>query len=126
VSEPETNGKIGDRSLMSNVDIVRAMFESYLAQDRGAADQLLAQGFVFTSPQDDHIDRAAFFDRCFPTAARFVSQELVHAVPTTGDEVFVIYDYELRTGEHHRNVEMVTVGDDRITETQAFFVGPLR
>jgi ketosteroid isomerase-like protein len=54
-----------------NADTVGAFYASYLAQDRAAAERLVAEEFVFTSPQDDHIDRAAFFDRCFPTADRF-------------------------------------------------------
>ena len=111
---------------MSKVESARAIFKSYLAQDRNAADRLLADEFVFTSPQDDHIDKAAFFERCFPTADRLVSQEMLHVVPTEGDDVFVMYEYELKTGERHRNVELLTVRDDRITETQVFFGGRVR
>ncbi len=77
---------------MSKVESARAIFKSYLAQDRNAADRLLADEFVFTSPQDDHIDK----------------------------------EYELKTGERHRNVELLTVRDDRITETQVFFGGRVR
>ena len=108
---------------MSNVDTVRAMFASYLAQDRETAERLIADEFVFTSPQDDHIDRAAFFERCFPTADRLVSQELYFVVPTEGDDVFVMYEYALKTGERHRNVELLTVRGQQILETQVFFGG---
>jgi ketosteroid isomerase-like protein len=111
---------------VSKVECVRAIFASYLAQDRDAADRLLADGFVFTSPQDDHIDKVTFFDRCFPTANRLVSQEMLHVVATDGDDVFAMYEYELKTGERHRNVEVLTVRDDRITETQVFFGGRVR
>jgi ketosteroid isomerase-like protein len=111
---------------VSKVETVRGMFESYLAQDRDTADRLLADDFVFTSPQDDHIDKAAFFERCFPTVERLVSQEMLYVVPTEGDDVFVMYEYELKTGERHRNVEVLTVRDDRITETQVFFGGHVR
>ena len=48
---------------MPNVETVRAIFDAYLYQDRDAADRLLADDFVFTSPQDDHIDKADFFER---------------------------------------------------------------
>jgi ketosteroid isomerase-like protein len=102
------------------------MFESYLTQDRDTADRLLAEEFAFTSPQDDHIDKAAFFERCFPTADRLVSQEMLYVVPTDGDDVFVMYEYELKTGERHRNVELLTVRDDRIVESQVFFGGRVR
>ena len=111
---------------MTNADTVRAMFDAYWKQDRASADRLLADGFTFTSPQDDHIDKAAFFDRCFPTADRFVSYDLVHVVPTDGDDVFVMYEYRLTTGEVHRNVEILTVRDGVIFETQVFFGGRVR
>jgi hypothetical protein len=39
------------------------------------------------------------------------------------DDVFVMYEYELKTGERHRNVEVLTVRDDQITEVQVFFGG---
>jgi ketosteroid isomerase-like protein len=122
----ETFGKVvREESLVSNVD-VRAMFKSYLTQDREAAERLLADEFVFTSPQDDHIDKTAFFERCFPTADRFVAHEMLHVVPTDGDDVFAMYEYELQTGERHRNVEVLTVRGDRIVETQVFFGGRVR
>lgn len=108
---------------MSNLDTVRAMFDSYLRQDRDTAERLVADTFAFTSPQDDHIDRAAFFERCFPTANRVVSQELLYVVAAAPDDVFVMYEYELKTGERHRNVEVLTVRDNQITEAQVFFGG---
>ncbi|MFJ9616261.1 nuclear transport factor 2 family protein [Streptomyces noursei] len=104
-------------------DVARACFAAYLAQDRPAMERLLAEEFVFTSPQDDHIDRAAFLAVCFPTADRVRSQEILDAVPFGGDQVFVRYAYELTTGERHRNVEVMTVRDGRLVETQVYFGG---
>jgi ketosteroid isomerase-like protein len=107
----------------ATADTVRAFFASYLAQDRAAAERLVADEFVFTSPQDDHIDRATFFERCFPTADRFKDHELLAVVPTQGDDVFVLYEYELEGGQRFRNAEVITVRDGRITESQVFFGG---
>ncbi|MFJ4923397.1 hypothetical protein [Streptomyces sp. NPDC088725] len=140
----------------SPADVVRACLESYAAQDRELAERLIADEYVFTSPQDDRIDRAAFFDRCFPTADRFAWQRILAVVPVSaasgstvagaaasawatpasatpasdGDtgpapdgDVFVQYEYELKSGERYRNVEVSTVRDGRITETQVFFGG---
>src|SRR6266508_4295570 len=61
-----------------------------------------------------------------PHLDRLVSQEMLSVVPTEGDDVFVMYEYELKTGGRHRNVEVLTVRDDRIIETQVFFGGPVR
>ena len=112
---------------MAATDVVRRMFEAYLSQDAGAAVELLADDFVFTSPQDDHISKAAFMERCFPTADRLLSQEIVELVPAAAadDAVFVMYEYVLKTGERHRNVEYIVVRDGRLVETNVFFGGPV-
>ena len=108
---------------MSNTDVVRASFEAYLAQDRSAMERLLAEDFVFTSPQDDHIGKAAFLDRCFPTADRLSSQVTLRLTDAGDDGVFILYEYELKTGERYRNAEFSTVRDGKLAETQVFFGG---
>ena len=108
---------------LAPTETVRASFDAYRAQDRDAADALLAPDLVFTSPQDDHIDRAAFFERCFPTADRFESQQILQLAAAGDDGVFLLYEYQLTTGERHRNAEYHTVRDGRIVEIQVFFGG---
>jgi ketosteroid isomerase-like protein len=108
---------------MPNTDVVRRSIAAYLAQDRETAERLLAEDFVFTSPQDDHISKAEFLDRCFPTAGRLVSQQIVHLISADEDGVFVMYEYELKTGGRYRNTEFSTVRDGQLTETQVFFGG---
>lgn len=108
---------------MANTDIVRTMFQVYLAKDQRTAVGLLADDFVFTSPQDDHIDKTAFMQRCFPTAARLVSQEILELAAVSDDGVFIMYEYELKTGERHRNAEFITVRGGKLVETQVFFGG---
>ena len=105
------------------VAVVRALFAAYLAQDRAAAERLVGDDLVFTSPQDDRIDRAAYFERCFPTASRVRHQELCEVAPTGGDGVFVMYEYELVSGGRHRNSELITVRDGQVHEVQVFFGG---
>ena len=107
---------------METTDTVRAMFAAYRTQDRRSAERLLAPDFVFTSPQDDHIDRAAYLERCFPTADRFVSQDILEVAPANAG-VFVLYEYELRDGARYRNAEFITVRDGQLAETQVFFGG---
>ncbi|MFI7408395.1 nuclear transport factor 2 family protein [Streptomyces sp. NPDC049627] len=104
-------------------DVVRAAFRHYLTQDREAALPLYADDFTFTSPQDDHIDKAAFFERCFPTADRLKEQHLLHVTPADGEVVFAYYEYELTAGGRYRNVEAITVRDGLIREVRVFFGG---
>jgi len=106
---------------MTNADVVRAMFDAYLRGDRAAAEELLGDGLVFSSPQDDFIDRAAYLERCFPTAGRVRSQVLTDVVEVSEHDVFVRYEYVLHSGAEHRNVEVITVVDGRLTEIQVYF-----
>jgi ketosteroid isomerase-like protein len=108
---------------MSNTDTVRASMDAYHRQDLDAADRLLADDFTFTSPQDDHIDKPAYLERCFPTADRFAASEVLALVPAGDDSVFLLYEYELTTGERYRNAEYITVRNGRLHETQVFFGG---
>jgi ketosteroid isomerase-like protein len=115
--------KITEEEEMSSADVVRAASQAYIAQDRAAAERLLAEDFVFTSPQDDHIGKAEFLAQCFPTADRLRSQEILQVVTAGDDGVFIMYEYELKTGARHRNVEFITVRDGQLAETQVYFGG---
>ena len=108
---------------MTPEEIVRANFDAYLSQDRSACEALLADEFVFTSPQDDRIDRQAFFERCFPTADRVSRQDLIHMVRAGDRDVFVLYEYDLVSGGTFRNAEVISVVGERIVEVQVFFGG---
>ena len=108
---------------MADTGTVRAMFDAYLAQDRAAAERLLAGDFSFTSPQDDHIGKAAYLERCFPTAGRLASQQILEVVSAGRSGVFVLYEYELKAGGRYRNAEFITVRDGQLAETQVFFGG---
>jgi ketosteroid isomerase-like protein len=108
---------------MSNIDAVRASMEAYHNQDIDIASRLLADDFTFTSPQDDHIDKSAYLERCFPTADRFASSEILALVASGADSVLLLYEYELTTGERYRNAECITVRNGKLVETQVFFGG---
>ncbi|WP_234393173.1 nuclear transport factor 2 family protein [Streptomyces pactum] len=71
----------------SPTSIVAAAFRYYRAQDRDAVTALYADDFSFTSPQDDHIGEAAFFERCLSTAGRPREQRLPHVTPADGELV---------------------------------------
>jgi ketosteroid isomerase-like protein len=108
---------------MSNIDTVRASVDAYRNQDLEAATRLLAEDFRFTSPQDDHIGKSAYLERCFPTADRFAASEIVAIVPSGDDSVLLLYEYELTNGERYRNTEYITVRNGQLAETQVFFGG---
>ena len=111
----------------ASTDVVRALFAAYREQDAAAATALLGEDFVFTSPQDEPIGPEEWLRRCFPTAGRMRSQDLVDVVEVSPGEVFVRYVYELHPvdeghqGARHRNTEVITVRDGRVVEVQVYF-----
>lgn len=111
---------------MAIIETVRASVEAYVDQDRDAAGRLLADDYVFTSPQDDHIGKAEFLERCFPTADRFMPMTILELAGAGDEGVFLLYEYELTTGQRFRNAEYSTVRNGQITETQVFFGGRAR
>ena len=52
-----------------------------------------------------------------------MSQEILELVSAGDDGVFIMYEYELKTGERHRNTEFITVRAGKLVETQVFFGG---
>ena len=82
---------------MTDTDIVRAAVDAYQRQDAVAADRLLARDFVLASPQDDHVDKGAYLEVCFPTADRFSDYESLEMVETANG-VLSLYEYELKGG----------------------------
>jgi len=100
-------------------DTVRAIYDAYVAKDRGAAERLLADDFRFTSPLDNGIDRDSYFEICWLNSADIEGFEIVHLLEH-GEQVFVTYEgRSKRTG--FRNTEILTVRDGKIAEVEVYF-----
>ncbi len=69
----------------------RDSYSAYETGDRSALDALLTDDFVFYSPPDPGIDRARYFEVCWPNHERHGSFEYVRLIEH-GDEVVVTYE----------------------------------
>jgi ketosteroid isomerase-like protein len=88
----------------SNSDIVRAIFAAYLSDDRKAVEDALTDDFRFTSPYDDRIDKATYFERCWRNSDWIERHEL-EKIFVEGQEAFVTYRCVARGGKSFRNTE---------------------
>jgi ketosteroid isomerase-like protein len=100
--------------------IARGSYQAYADKDRAALDALLAPDFHFTSPLDNHLDRATYFKRCWPNSQNLRRFEFIHVVPA-GDSVFVTYEAETTNGKRFRNTEVLTLRDGKITGAEVYF-----
>ena len=102
--------------------IIRAYYTAFEKKDWNSMEQILADGFTFSSPVDDHISLKLFKERCWPNAykiKRFDVEKLV----VNGDEAFVIYDGWTTGGKLFRNSEYFKFTNGKIRENNCFF-GP--
>ena len=108
---------------MATVDIPRLVHDYYAAygsKDRQIVEDLLSGDFTFSSPQDDHIDRATYFAKCWPNSARMRTIE-VERLCRQQDEVFVRYRLEMLGGGQFRNVETLRFRGSKIVEIDVYF-----
>jgi ketosteroid isomerase-like protein len=104
----------------ARVATVRAMYEAYANQDRAAIEPLLADAFHFTSPLDNRIDRATYFERCWPNSARSMGFDFVAVVPA-GNRVFVTYEGRSSDGKRFRNTEVCLFQGRQVVEVEVYF-----
>jgi ketosteroid isomerase-like protein len=100
--------------------LARAAYEAYQTDDRQALEELIADDFTFWSPQDDGIDRATYFDRCWPNHETLAAFEF-RRLHELGDEVLVTYEAERKDGSRFRNTEILTFAGERLRMVEVYF-----
>jgi ketosteroid isomerase-like protein len=101
-------------------DLVRKCFSAYELKDRRIIEDLLSDDFTFTSPLDDRIDRTEYFKRCWPNSENIRNFQ-IEKLFENGDEAFVRYECETKTGKKFRNTEWFRFEGGKLQEVQVFF-----
>jgi ketosteroid isomerase-like protein len=107
-------------SHQSTADLVRSYFRIFADGDRAMAGRVIADDFHFTSPYDNRIDRAAYFDICWGDPGTIAGFEIEHLL-ADGDTVAVTYIGRSKTGDRFRNTEIIRCRDGRIVEVEVYF-----
>src|ERR1700732_2987254 len=102
---------------------IRAIFAAYLANDRKAVEESLADDFTFTSPYDDQNDKATYFERCWKNSDWIERHEL-EKIFVEGDEAFVTYKCMARGGKSFRNTEFFAFAGNKIRRIDVYFGAP--
>ena len=104
----------------ARLQVARACYGAYESGDRGVVEQCLADDFTFYSPADVGIDRARYFERCWPNAELIESFDLKRLIES-GDEVVVTYESTKTDGSRFRNTEVLTFDGDKICRAEVYF-----
>lgn len=110
----------GSASVGDPIAVAKKAYQAYVAKDRTAIEQLIADDFHFTSPLDNRIDRETYFQRCWPNSEWIADFKFVYVVQE-GDRVFVTYEGRSNRGAGFRNTEVLTVKHGKIIEVEVYF-----
>ena len=102
------------------VKLARDCYAAYESGDRRVVEELLAEDFTFYSPADVGIDRARYFERCWPNAELSEAFEFKRLIEA-GDEVIVTYESTRTDGRRFRNTEVLTFKGDKISKAEVYF-----
>jgi len=107
----------------------KAYYRAFERHDRAFMEEHLRADFTFTSPFDDHIDRDAWWKRCWPKEPLHQKFDFV-TVMQDGDKVFVAYDATMHfpntthPDARFRNAELMTFQDGKLRSVEVFFGDP--
>jgi ketosteroid isomerase-like protein len=102
------------------LQIARDCYRAYETGDRELIERHLSDRLTFYSPADPGIDRARYFERCWPNAGHTAGFEYVRLIES-GDEVFVTYEATRNDGTRFRNTEVLTFDGDRVIQVEVYF-----
>jgi len=102
--------------------LIRGYYAAYEKKDWGMLESILADGFTFSSPVDEHISLKNYKEKCWPNAYNVKKFDVVKLI-VKGDEGFVTYNGLTKDGRSFRNTEYFTFKDGKIKSNECFF-GP--
>ena len=105
---------------LDRLQLARDAYGAYESGDRSVIEELLSDDFTFFAPPDPGIDRATYFERCWPNADQIESFEFKRLIEA-GDEVIVTYESTKTDGKRFRNTEVLTFAGDKICRTEVYF-----
>ena len=103
------------------LQLARDAYRAFETGDRALIDSLLTDDFVFYSPPDPGIDRAAYFERCWPNADLIEAYEFKRLADIGDDEVLVTYEATKADGKRLRNTEVLTFRGEQICRAEVYF-----
>jgi ketosteroid isomerase-like protein len=101
--------------------LARASYGAYETGDRSVLEDLIAEDFTFFSPPDPGLDRAAYFERCWPNHERTKSYEFERLEEISDGEVLVTYVAERMDGTRFRNTEVLRFSGDKLVRAEVYF-----
>ena len=105
-----------------NGKAIMAYYTAFEKNDWSLIQPVLADGFTFSSPVDEHIGLKEYKQKCWPNSASIKKFDVIKLI-VKADEGFVTYNGWTTDGRLFRNTEYFTFKDGKIKTNECFF-GP--
>ena len=103
------------------LQLTRDIYGAYVSGDRerrrGASPPRTSRS---SAPPDPGIDRATYFERCWPNAELIPPFEFIRLIEHD-DEVIVTYESTKSDGSRFRNTEVLSFEGDKIGQAEVYF-----
>ena len=102
--------------------LIRSYYTAYETKDWGMLESILADGFTFSSPVDEHINLKEYKEKMLANSTSIKKFDVIKLI-VQGDEGFVTYNGWTTDGRLFRNTEYFTFKNGKIKSNECFF-GP--
>jgi ketosteroid isomerase-like protein len=103
------------------MELAKEVYRAFSTGDRATIEELIGAEFEFHSPADEQgLDRAGWFERCWPGAGSLTEFEFVRLIED-GDEVVVTYEATRQDGSRFRNTEVLGFDGDKQVRCEVYF-----
>jgi ketosteroid isomerase-like protein len=120
IATTNTQPEEGPMTGQDRKQLARELYVAFARADREVVESLLSEDFTFFSPYDVGIDRAAYFERCWPNSGTLAGFTFPRVVEV-GDEVVVTYESTKTDGRRFRNTEVLTFAGEQIARAEVYF-----
>ena len=110
----------GQARMSSRIQIAKEYYSAFAKGDRQFFEEHLADNFTFSAPPDPHLDRAGYFERCWPGAGKGGVIEFIRLIES-GDEVVITYEAGRPNGSKSVNTEILTFDSDKLRRAEVYF-----
>src|SRR2546423_14458546 len=101
------------------VQVARDIYGAYASGERDVVERALSDDFTFYGPPDPGIDRATYFERCWPNSELIRSFEFLRIIEA-GDEVVVTNESTKTDGSRFRNTDVQTLDGDQLAKAEVY------
>lgn len=99
--------------------LIRRLFDCYRRRDREGVAAMMAEDFRLTTPYDDRIDKARYFELCWPAGVQ-IRENVIERIFEEDDAAYVTYRCTTVDGLVFHNTEFFSFAGEQVRAIDVF------